>query len=70
MAEHYKGTIADALQAFDNYAHSRQFYLDLAWEGLRYSDISSWSDLSSEEKSRINNAISIYISENSNQICK
>ena len=59
MATHYRETIAGALQEFDNKQHSWQFYMDLAWEGLRYNT-PSWNSLSSTEKSRIDSVINNY----------
>ena len=57
MATHYRETIAGALQEFDNSSHPWQFYMDLAWEGLRDSNVSSWNSLSSSEKNRITTVI-------------
>ncbi|MGY0426793.1 MAG: hypothetical protein ACWIPI_08200 [Polaribacter sp.] len=70
MATHYRQTIADILQSFDNSQHSRQFYMDLSWEGLKYPNISTWSNQSQTEKNRIKKVISDYISTNKNQNCQ
>ncbi|MEE4001304.1 hypothetical protein V1T75_13250, partial [Tenacibaculum sp. FZY0031] len=70
MATHYRETIADILQSFDNNQHSHPFYMDLAWEGLKYSNISTWSNLSQEEKDRIGKVIDDYINANKNQNCQ
>lgn len=70
MATHYRETIADILQSFDNNQHSHQFYMDLAWEGLKYSNISTWSNLSQEEKDRIGKVIDDYTNANKNQNCQ
>ena len=69
MATHYRDVIADALMEYDNFSHSRGFYMDIAWEGLRYSNIPAWSNLSQSEKERINDVISNYISKNSSENC-
>ncbi|WP_146746659.1 hypothetical protein [Sinomicrobium soli] len=70
MAAHYRDVIADALEQFDNSTHSSQFYLDLAWEGLIYSNDPTWSTLSASEKSRIKNLIDNYINQNKNESCQ
>lgn len=70
MATHYRETIADVLKSFDNNQHSNQFYMDLAWEGLKYSNISTWSSQSQQEKDRINKVINDYINTNKNQPCQ
>ncbi|MCV6630419.1 MAG: hypothetical protein OIF50_11255, partial [Flavobacteriaceae bacterium] len=54
MATHYREAIADILQVFDNNQRTRQFYMDVAWEGLRYANIHTWSSKSQIEKDRIN----------------
>lgn len=69
MATHYREVIADALQEFDDFSHNRDFYMDIAWEGLRYSNIPAWNNLSREEKDRINAVISNFISNNKNENC-
>lgn len=69
MATHYRGTIADVLKVYDNNQHSYQFYMDLAWEGLKYPNISTWSSQSQAEKDRINKVISDYIDANKNENC-
>jgi len=38
LFNHYRETIADMLQGFDNYSCSCSFYKDLAWEGLMSND--------------------------------
>ncbi|MGG8497630.1 hypothetical protein ACQY1Q_14570 [Tenacibaculum sp. TC6] len=74
MATHYRETIADILQEFDNNQNSRQLYLDIAWEGLIYerssNAISIWVDLAQTEKDRIKNTIKNYIETNKNQNCQ
>lgn len=76
MAAHYRETIGRILQEFDtgiavpDNQQPSQLYLDLAWEGLIYSNIAEWqSIMDDEERTRIENAISTYISENINEIC-
>ena len=44
--------------------------MDLAWEGLKYKNISTWSSQSQQEKDRINRVISNYINTNKNQLCQ
>ncbi|MGQ3676854.1 hypothetical protein [Tenacibaculum discolor] len=44
--------------------------MDLALEGLKYSNISTWSNLSQEEKDRIGKVIDDYINANKNQNCQ
>ncbi|MCW9706976.1 hypothetical protein [Fodinibius salsisoli] len=61
MANHYRETIADIIQRFDRFQHSRQFYMDLAWEGLMYDDIDAWANKSNAEKARIENVVLNYI---------
>lgn len=70
MATHYRQTIADILKEFDNSQHSDQFYLDIAWEGLKYPNIYTWSSQSQQEKDRINKVISDFINANKNQNCQ
>ncbi len=70
MATHYRQTIADILKGFDNNQHPNQFYLDVAWEGLKYPSISTWSTLSSIEQNRINKVINDYIAANKNETCQ
>ncbi|MCV6628600.1 MAG: hypothetical protein OIF50_01945, partial [Flavobacteriaceae bacterium] len=62
--------IADILQVFDNNQRTRQFYMDVAWEGLRYANIHTWSSKSQIEKDRINQVISDYIKNNKLENCK
>ena len=51
MAAHYIDVISDIISEFDNNNHNRQFYEDIAWEGLHKTSI--WNSLSSDERSRI-----------------
>lgn len=66
MASHYRTTIVDMLKEFDNNQHTDSFYNDLAWEGLQGTV--SWNELSSNEKTRIINAINNY-KNNGNKNC-
>lgn len=71
MATHYRESIADVLQSFDNHQHSRQFYMDLSWEGLDKTSIIGWQNgVSNIEKIRIRKVISDYINANKNQKCQ
>jgi len=70
MATHYREAIADMLQEYDGYGHNRQFYMDVAWEGLMYSNIPTWSNKSNTEKNNIKNVILRYISNNKNEECQ
>lgn len=70
MASHYRQTIADILKDFDNNQHQSQFYLDVAWEGLIKSNITSWTDLSLSEKDRIKKVLGDYINANKNETCQ
>jgi hypothetical protein len=58
MTAHYRTVIADIIQEFDNGKNSRQFYMDLAWEGLIKTN--SWADLSTSEKQMVVNTIINY----------
>ena len=76
MAAHYRETIGKILQEFDtgiavpDNQQPQQLYLDLAWEGLIYSNIVEWQNvMSDEERTQIQNTISNYISENLNENC-
>ena len=57
MAQHYRSTIADIIEQFDNSSKNRQIYEDIAWAGLRVleDDMNSvaWNNLSGEEQQRI-----------------
>lgn len=57
MAEHYRSTIADIIEQFDNSSKNRQIYEDIAWAGLRVleDDMNSvaWNNLSGVEQQRI-----------------
>ena len=57
MAQHYRSTIADIAQTFDNKTFPRQIYEDLAWAGLRVIDEDTnsiaWNNLTTEEQERI-----------------
>ncbi|TRO66791.1 hypothetical protein [Christiangramia sabulilitoris] len=76
MAAHYRETIARALQEFDTGTpvpsdqQPSQFYKDLAWEGLIYSDITAWQQvMNAEEDNRIESVISNYIGIKQNESC-
>ncbi|WP_019037863.1 hypothetical protein [Psychroflexus tropicus] len=70
MATHYRETLASALQEYDtgipvpDNQQPAQLYMDLSWEGLRYPNIDTWSNLSETEKERINDVIADYIANN------
>ncbi len=57
MAQHYRSTIADIAQQFDDNTQERQVYEDIAWAGLRILEngINSiaWDNLSTTEQQRI-----------------
>lgn len=44
--------------------------MDLAWEGLKYPSISTWSSLNQSEKNRTNEVINDYIVDNENENCQ
>lgn len=67
MAAHYIEVISDIVSEFDNNNHSRQFYEDIAWEGLHKT--SSWNSLNSNERSRILKNIE-NLKNSGNKICK
>lgn len=75
MATHYRETLARILQEFDTSTavpdneQPDQLYMDLAWEGLRYPSIHTWSSLSQTEKDRIEGVIDDYINDNKNETC-
>lgn len=69
MATHYRTTIADILQSYDNNKKSRDFYMDLAWEGLDKLTITAWGDLGHIEQQRIKDVFKNYINQNKNQSC-
>ena len=67
MKEYYNGsTVTDNQQP-------AQLYMDLSWEGLIYENgdnaIYTWTSLPEEEKERINDVISDYIDNHSNETC-
>ena len=76
MATHYRQTIASILQEYGtgrpvpNGQQPAQLYMDLAWEGLNYSNIHTWSSQSPQEKARIRKVISDYIKANNSQTCQ
>lgn len=70
MANHSRETIADIIQRFDRFQHSRQFYMDLAWEGLMYDDIAAWANKSGAEKRRVKDVIISYIENNKYEGCQ
>ncbi len=57
MAQHYRSTIADIAQQYDNNRFPRQIYEDLAWAGLREIDKNvnsiAWNKLPTTEQERI-----------------
>ncbi len=57
MAQHYRKTIADIIEVFDNQRLSREIYDDVSWAGLRtLEDMNqsvAWSSLSSLEQRRV-----------------
>ncbi|MET2986449.1 hypothetical protein [Aureibaculum conchae] len=57
MAQHYRTTIADIAQQFDDNKFSRQVYEDIAWAGLRIledmNNSVAWDNLSTSEKQRV-----------------
>ena len=62
MANHYRSTIADIIQQFDNNRLPRSTYEDITWVGLGKLDTNittiAWDNLSPEAKARINRLIS------------
>ena len=73
MAGHYRDTMADILQRFDGFRNSRQFYLDIAWEGLMSNDdsnIVAWDMLSENQQEEIKRTILNYINDNKYQVCQ
>ena len=69
IASHYRGTIADIIEEFDDNSLSRQIYEDIAWAGLRIinnpitngTETSiAWDNLSIEEKTRVTSNLSNY----------
>ena len=73
MAEHYRHTIANVLEEYDNYNRAYDFYLDLSWEGLMknqdYTNI-AWETLADSVKNRIEGEILIYIESNKYEACQ
>jgi hypothetical protein len=73
MARHYRETIADMLQDFDNHSRSYSFYKDLAWEGLmtndEYTNV-AWEAESDTEQERIEDVILDYIDDNKSEGCQ
>jgi len=63
MANHYRTTIADIIQKFDNNRLSRSTYEAVSWVGLGVLDSDNglttiaWDNLTPEEKTAINNLI-------------
>ncbi len=61
MANHYRSTIADMIQEFDNNRLPRSTYEDITWVGLGKLDTNitttAWDNLSPEAKARINRLI-------------
>ena len=57
MASHYRGTIADILEEFDDFAKPRQVYEDLSWVGLRILEDGvtsiAWDSLTQSEKDNV-----------------
>ena len=62
MANHYRSTITDMIQQFDNNRLPRSTYEDITWVGLGKLDTNittiAWDNLSPEAKARINRLIS------------
>jgi hypothetical protein len=60
MANHYRTTIADIIQKFDNYRLSRSAYEAVSWVGLGVLDMDkglttiAWDNLTPDEKTAIN----------------
>ena len=46
------------MREFDNNKYGLDFYMDLAWEGLRSTAV--WNNLSQSEKNRINGTINSF----------
>lgn len=69
MAAHYRNVLANILKEFDNNANTNQFYIDLAWEGLIYSNDPTWNKLSASERTRIQSTINNYLNQNQNEAC-
>ena len=71
MASHYRGTIADIIEEFDNSSKSRQVYEDLSWAGLRILEngINSiaWDNLSTTEQQRILTNLSNFFHNGTNE---
>ncbi|WP_157485485.1 hypothetical protein [Flavobacterium sp. ACAM 123] len=63
MANHYRSTIADIIQKFDNNRLSRPTYEAISWVGLGVLDKDkglttiAWDNLTLEQKTGINNLI-------------
>lgn len=57
MASHYRETIADIIEEFDDSSKSRQIYEDLSWVGLRILENGvtsiAWDVLTQSEKDRV-----------------
>jgi len=77
MAQHYRQTIAKALQEYDtgfevpSDQQPQQIYLDLAWEGLNHSSIIAWQQaLTQTERDRIDLSITNYIAQYKNDTCQ
>ena len=71
MAQHYRSTIADIAQQFDNNIKDRQVYEDIAWAGLRILEngINSiaWDNLSTTEQQRILTNLSNFFHNGTNE---
>ena len=65
MASHYRSTIADMLQQFDNFRLPRSAYENLAWAGLgkieKNQETIAWQNLTETEKTIITNLLNQHI---------
>lgn len=65
VSGHYRSTIADMLQQFDNFRLSRSVYENLAWTGLgkieNNQETVAWQNLTEIEKTTITNLLNQHI---------